>query len=99
VRGIRKNPKVVARRHKGKGFLVPVSEKMAEMRKVFELNELGWLIWQKLDEADDLAALAEIITAEFEVDPETAREDAQAFVDGLLRVGALFGEEDGGEET
>lgn len=98
MKGIRKNPKVVARLHKGKGFLVPVSEKMDEMRKVFELNELGWLIWQRLDEADDLAALAEIITREFDVDADTALKDAEAFVDELLRVGALYGEEDGREE-
>jgi hypothetical protein len=57
---------------------------------LFSLSEVATVIWQA---ADGLTPLSEIverrICAEFDVTPEAAYRDAQAFVDDLARHGIL----------
>ena len=72
------------------GFLVPVSEDIREMRKVYKLNGLGWFVWENLEKKDDLKGLAALIFSEFSVDKTTARRDLSAFLNHLLRTGALL---------
>lgn len=56
----------------------------------FTLNEVATVIWQA---ADGRTPLSEIITnkvcAEFAVDPDVAKQDAEQFVEGLSRHGIL----------
>jgi Coenzyme PQQ synthesis protein D (PqqD) len=57
---------------------------------LFSLSEVGSLIWQS---ADGRTPLSEIVTGkiceEFDVPPQTAYEDALAFVEGLSQHGIL----------
>jgi len=57
---------------------------------LFNLSEVGTLIWQA---ADGQTPLSEIVTSkiceEFDVAPETAYEDALAFVEKLSQYGIL----------
>ncbi len=99
MKGMSKNPRVVARKLKGRRYLVPVHEELDRMRKVFELNELGWFIWRRLEEAEDLGGLAGLIMDRFDVDSKTAFADARAFMDELVRVGALIRDGDSDQEA
>jgi len=57
----------------------------------FTLNEVATAIWQAADGQTPLSQIvAEKVCAEFDVDPETARQDAQQFVEELSRHGILL---------
>jgi hypothetical protein len=92
----RKNPAFVTRRIVDQGFLVPVSEDIRDMRKVYKLNDLGWFVWENLEKKDDMKGLTALIFREFSVDKATARRDLSAFLKDLLRMGALLRTEEGG---
>ena len=62
----------------------------AQNASLFNLNDVGSLIWNA---ADGRTSLDEIITrlcAEFEVTPEVARHDAEAFIEELASHGILL---------
>ncbi len=76
-----------------KGFLVPVSEDIREMRKVYRLNELGWFIWENLEKKEDPDGLASLISKEFSVGEAAALSDLSVFLNQLLCHGALLRKE------
>ena len=62
----------------------PTGAAAREFSGLITLNELGAFIWEPLNEAADAQDLAKMIAAEYEVDPATARADAQEFLDLLI---------------
>jgi hypothetical protein len=96
MKNYRKNPLFVARKMMDQGFLVPVSEDIRDMRKVYRLNDLGWFVWENLDKKDDLKGLSALISGQFTVDKATARRDLSAFLNALLLTGALLRREETG---
>jgi hypothetical protein len=96
MKNYRKNPLFVARKMMDQGFLVPVSEDIRDMRKVYRLNDLGWFVWENLDKKDDLKGLSALISGQFTVDKATARRDLSAFLNALLLTGALLRSEETG---
>lgn len=57
---------------------------------LFSLSEVATVIWQSADGRTPLSEIARRICAEFDVAPDTAYLDAEAFVDDLARHGILF---------
>jgi hypothetical protein len=96
MKNYRKNPLFVARKMMDQGFLVPVSEDIRDMRKVYRLNDLGWFVWENLDKKDDLKGLSALISGQFTVDKATARRDLSAFLNALVLTGALLRSEETG---
>ena len=96
MKDYRKNPLFVARKMMNQGFLVPVSDDIRDMRKVYKLNDLGWFVWENLEKKDDLKGLSALISGEFAVDKATARRDLSAFLNNLVLFGALLRREEGG---
>ncbi|MDO8806175.1 MAG: PqqD family protein [Elusimicrobiota bacterium] len=72
------------RRIAGEMFIVDASR--AELH---ELNSPAALIWEGLASGKKESALVSAITAEFEVDEETARADMNSFIAELLKAGLL----------
>ena len=89
MKGYRRNRLFVARKVEGQGFLVPVSEDIEEMRRVYRLNDLGWFVWQNLDRNADPESLASLISRKYGIDRERASADLTAFLEHLLRAGAI----------
>ncbi|PYX56228.1 MAG: hypothetical protein DMG73_15910 [Acidobacteria bacterium] len=57
----------------------------------FTLNEVASLIWQAADGCTSLFEIVdEKICPEFDVDPDSARRDAEQFVDELSKHGILI---------
>jgi hypothetical protein len=56
---------------------------------LFNLNEVGTIIWQAADGAATLADIVTEICLEYEVDPAEALKDADAFVRELAEHGIL----------
>ncbi len=76
----------------GTQVLVPVGPAAEAFSGMLTVNETGAFIWQQLETAHTLEALAQAIASEYAVEEDTARQDAQAFIEKLLPTGAIIEE-------
>ena len=70
-------------------IVLPVGETSVSFNGMVSLNETGALLWSELEKGTDAAALAEVLTAHYDVDKETAERDVQAFLDSIRQIGCL----------
>lgn len=70
---------------------IPVGESQALFSGIISLNPVGRFIFEQLSEERTEAELVEALTAEYEVDPETASQDVAEFLD-VLRGHKLLAE-------
>ncbi len=62
-------------------IIVPVSSTVAQMNKVFSLNEIGSFIYENLTDPMTEAEIITLITNEFDVDEGIAQKDIVSFLD------------------
>jgi hypothetical protein len=55
----------------------------------FNTNRAGALLWSALSEGRTRQELADTLVAKYRIDPQTARRDVDAFIDGLARHSLL----------
>lgn len=67
--------------------VMPIGQEMLDFNGMLTLNETGAFLWRKLEEGADLDGLVAALTAEYDVSPDAARADAQAFVEKLIASG------------
>jgi hypothetical protein len=79
------SPSVVTRKTGNEYVLVPVANNIADMNSVFTLNETGAFIWEKIDGNKTVSEIIEALTAEYEIDKETASKDILDFVDNMSK--------------
>lgn len=89
MKGYIKNPMVTARRMGDEMFLIPLSDDMRKIRKIYRLNELGWFIWQAIEGVESMEQLSMLISREFGVERSVAFKDTEGFIGDLIRAGAL----------
>ena len=75
---------VVTRRIADETILVPVTGDVADLDAVYTLNEVGSFIWQLIDGERSAHAIAEAVSAEYDVSPEVASSDVAEFLDRLV---------------
>ena len=69
----------------------------AEDSSLFLLNEVGTAIWEAADGRRSIQAIADALSAEYDVDRATALADVTEFVESLTAAGILsVAEEDAG---
>jgi len=90
--GLRKVGDYVTRKIAGETIVVPIRSQAAELDFVYVLNEVGATIWSRLDEGLAPAEIAAAIANDFEVDPDTARQDVDRFLETLLGAGVIEGQ-------
>ena len=78
-----RNPRIAARVVDGKVLIVVIDKK-----QLHTLNAVGTRIWELCD-GRSVAAIADALVTEFEVDVATAMRDVQRFVAELGALGAL----------
>ena len=61
----------------------------AEGGEILVLNEVGAFVWTLLDGSHAVSAIVDGVLAEFDVDPATARNDVEAFLESLQQRNAL----------
>jgi hypothetical protein len=83
-----REPGIVARCIAGETILVPVTRRAQEMG-LFTLNEVGTFVWDRLDGARSLDAIADEMTARFEVTRERAAGDLLDFTRRLAEAGCV----------
>ena len=80
---------VVTREIAGETMLVPVRGNLADMQKVFALDEMARFIWDQLERPSSLDELAETVTREFDVADDVAQRDVREFVEELQAAGLV----------
>jgi hypothetical protein len=77
------SPAIVTRKTGNEYVLVPITNNIAEMNRVYTLNETGAFIWEHIDGKRNVGELIAALTAEYEIDNENAAKDVFAFIDNL----------------
>lgn len=60
-------------------ILVPITDNIAEMNTMYNLNEMGAFIWSLIDGEISNQEIAEKIIEEYDIDLETAKKDVDNF--------------------
>ena len=64
-------------------ILIPISNNVADMGAILNLNEVGTFIWQQINENSTMQSLLQDIINEFEVDSVVAEKDLRDFLETL----------------
>lgn len=73
----------------GETILIPSGAAAQKFNGLVTVNSLGSFLWDLLETPTDLDALVAKVTDEYEVDADTARADAEEFLEELRKIGAL----------
>ena len=71
---------VVARRVGADTVLVPVRQNVGDLESIYTVNAVGADLWDRLAQPQTTDALVTFLVAEYDVAPEQAAADVQAFV-------------------
>ena len=85
----RKKEEVVSREIAGEMILVPVRGKLADMQKIFSLNQTAEYIWQNLSGKKKLNDILEGVLSQFDVNKEEAEKDMLEFVTELINANLI----------
>nr|WP_321408341.1 PqqD family protein [uncultured Carboxylicivirga sp.] len=66
--------------------IVPVTSEVAQMNKVFSLNEVGLFIYDQLFEPKTETEILQLVCKEFEVDKQVAEDDIRAFISEAVKA-------------
>lgn len=74
---------IILRKIAGETILVPVGEDAVRVNGLITVNEVGAFICEQLKEERTVDALVAAVTAQFDVDAQTARADIASFIHTL----------------
>ncbi|MBU1694433.1 MAG: PqqD family protein [Verrucomicrobia bacterium] len=83
------NADIVTRRIAGETLLVPIRQHLADLQRIYVLDEVGEAIWGALDGNRDAEQIASLLAEDFDVAGETALADVRAFCRELLEAGLV----------
>ncbi|MBW1716375.1 MAG: PqqD family protein [Deltaproteobacteria bacterium] len=86
----RKNKNFVYRMIQHETILVPIKDNVGDMGSLYNLNEVGAFIWERLDGEKTLHNIEAMIIEEFDVSSEKAQEDLGEFVHQLKEIDAIL---------
>ncbi len=73
----------------GSNLIVPIGENLVDFSQMITINETGAFLFEKLTVGAELDELATAMTEEYDIDFETAKADAEKFVELLSSEGML----------
>jgi hypothetical protein len=76
---------VVTRKTGNEYILVPIANNIADMDKVFTLNETGAFIWEQIDGKRSVEEIINSLTEEYDIENGTASEDVFTFIDNMSK--------------
>ncbi len=84
-----KKEEVVSREIAGETILVPVHGKLADMQKIFSLNQTAEYIWQNLSGEKKLNDILEGVLSQFDVNKNKAEKDILEFITELISANLI----------
>jgi Coenzyme PQQ synthesis protein D (PqqD) len=85
----RRNDNFVFRQIEGETILVAIRGNVGDLDCIYSLNPVGALVWEHLDGSQDLDAIKNRITAEYDVDDNEAETDLLSFIDEMKTIAAV----------
>lgn len=82
----KKREEIVSREIAGETILVPIKGKLADMQRIFAIDNVAEFIWQGLDGKTKTGELADRVTEAFDVDQKRARLDVGEFISELIEA-------------
>jgi hypothetical protein len=79
----------VIRRVADETLVVPVASRVMDLESIYVLNDVAARIWELLETPTTTDRIADRVTAEFDIDAETAERDVVAFVESLEARGLI----------
>lgn len=73
----------------GEYILIPVGTAAAKFNGLITINETAHVIFRALSKECTIIDLVDAVTAEFDIDRETAQADVEEFLQQLRQAGAL----------
>ncbi len=86
---LRRTKEIIARKIDEETILVPVAGNLAKMQRIYALNPVAARIWDLIDAGTSVTDIVSVLTSEFEVDRETAYNDAVRFLGKLVEEGLV----------
>lgn len=71
----------------GECVLVPTGATTQEFNGLITISDTAKFIWEHLEKTDSFEELIQLILEEYEIDEETAKNDAYAFISQLIASG------------
>jgi len=87
----KRDESVVTRNIVGETILVPIRGKLADMQRIFTLNNVGAYIWSNLDGERSLGEICDDLQVDFDVQREQAERDLSDFISELLEAELIVG--------
>ena len=79
----------VFRRIQDEMLLVPIKDNVGDMGCIYNLNEVGAFIWERLNGENKIGDILKMMVEEFDVSSERAEEDLREFVRQLEEIDAI----------
>ena len=73
----------------GETIVVPIRGQVGDLESIYNLNEVGSVIWEAMDGQTPITRMVEAVCREFDVTPEQAEEDTLDFLKGLEAAGLV----------
>lgn len=86
----RKNDSFVSRRIAGETILVPIRRGVGNLDSIYTLNEAASFIWERIDGTMTVKDLQAALLEEFDVGPEAAASDLEAFLSDMTAIQAIL---------
>jgi hypothetical protein len=84
-----KEKDIVTRSVAGETILVPIRGRLADMQRLFALDDVGAFVWRRLEGRQTLGSICEGVVEEYAVDFHQAAADVREFVAQLLSAGLV----------
>ena len=94
-----RNENFVFRRIEDETILVPIKDNVGDMGSIYNLNEVGALVWELIDGQKTLRAIRDTVVAQFEVSTQEAEADLCEFINQLETIDAVIGPQSSGDEV
>ena len=82
----RKKENIVTRSIAGETLLVPIYGELANMERIFTLDQVAAFVWEQLDGKRSLKDIRDDVLNTFEVNKEQVEKDISEFIDELLKA-------------
>jgi hypothetical protein len=76
---------IVKRDVAGEVFLVPITGKIANLKRIFVLNDVGGFVWDRLEKPMGIDDLVVAVVEAFDVKVDTARKDVEELLLSLAQ--------------
>jgi len=81
---LKKSENVVFRKIQDEYILVPIVASAADVESIFNLNETGAAVWERIDGIRRLSDIIEDIKSEYESEGKKIEDDVMAFVTEII---------------